>query len=166
MEPERYFNSGVLLMNLKELRKSDLAGRFLELLSRYHFDTIAPDQDYLNALCSGRVTYLPEEWDTMPSTEKNKSAETNSKTEPKLIHYNLFAKPWYYDGIQYEDYFWQYAADSGFLDEIKKIKASYTDQDKQSDNEHMALLISRGDKSGENSVTFRRVFDDGKEARL
>ncbi|QOV18897.1 glycosyltransferase family 8 protein [Blautia liquoris] len=174
VDPGKYFNSGVLLMNLRELRKANLAGRFLRMLSRYHFDTIAPDQDYLNALCSGRVTYLSKEWDTMPSVSNKKKPETaidngeiNYETGvPKLIHYNLFAKPWYYDGIQYEEYFWHYAPDSGFLDEIQNIKASYTDKDRQSDSEHMALIIARGDNSSKNPVTFRIVFTEGKEARL
>ena len=54
---KNYFNAGVLLMNLKELRKFDFKEKFLKLLSLVKFD-VAQDQDYLNALCSGRVKML------------------------------------------------------------------------------------------------------------
>ena len=88
-----YINSGVLLMNLKQMREVDLEGHFLNLLNTYHFDSIAPDQDYLNAMCNGKIYYLDESWDAMPNDAKPPLAHT------KLIHYNLFSKPWCYDGI-------------------------------------------------------------------
>ena len=160
VEKNQYFNSGVLLMNLKKLREARIERRFLELFNKYHFDSIAPDQDYLNAMCSGKVTYLPSDWDAMPS-EAEEPVE-----EPKLVHYNLFAKPWYYDKVQYEQYFWRYAEPSGFFPEILAMKAAYTEQEKQSDREHLALLLSRGNATGDGEVTFRTVFNEGKEARL
>lgn len=160
VEKDKYFNSGVLLMNLKKLRETRIDQRFLELFNKYHFDCIAPDQDYLNAMCKGRVTYLPALWDAMPSDA------TEPVGNPKLVHFNLFAKPWHYDNIQYEQYFWPYAEASGFLEEILAIKGAYTEQDRQSDNEHLDLLISRGNATGDGKVTFRTVFNEGKEARL
>ncbi len=54
---KEYINSGVLLMNLKKMRDDDLEGHFLALLNKYHFDSIAPDQDYLNAMCNGKIYY-------------------------------------------------------------------------------------------------------------
>lgn len=160
VDSHKYFNSGVLLMNLKELRKARLGERFLELHDKYHFDAIAPDQDYLNAMCKGRVTYLSAVWDAMPSEDEAKIVN------PKLVHYNLFSKPWYYDGVQYEEYFWPYAEASGYLPEILNMKKGHTKQDKQADSEHMALLISRGNVTGDGEVTFRSVFNEGIEARL
>lgn len=157
---DKYFNSGVLLMNLKKLREAGIEQRFLELLNKYHFDCIAPDQDYLNAMCKGKVSYLPAFWDAMPSD----AAEPVEN--PKLVHFNLFAKPWYYDNVQYEQYFWPYAEASGFLKEIVSIKEAYTEQDRQSDSEHLRLLIFRGNATGDGEVTFRTVFNEGKEARL
>ena len=53
-----YFNSGMLLMNMKALREAKLAEHFLYLLNKYHFDCIAPDQDYLNSMCYGKIEYL------------------------------------------------------------------------------------------------------------
>ena len=65
IEPERYFNAGVLLMNLKKFREEDFFGRFNHLLKKYKFK-VAQDQDYLNVLCKNRVLYLGGEWNDMP----------------------------------------------------------------------------------------------------
>ena len=138
VKAKEYINSGVLLMNLKKLRDSDLEGHFLNLLSTYHFDSIAPDQDYLNAMCNGKIYYLDEAWDAMPNDAKPQLEKTY------LIHYNLFSKPWCYDGVQYEKEFWEYAEDSGYIDEIKAYKAAYTDEKKKADSECLELLVRRG----------------------
>lgn len=156
----KYINSGVLLMNLKKLREVSIDTRFLELLNTYHFDTIAPDQDYLNALCYGKIEYIPGTWDTMP-------AEGYATLEnPKLIHYNLFAKPWCYDNIQYENYFWKYAKETDFFGEIKKYKENYSGEQKKSDTECTGRMLKRALEIAEQSENFRTIFESGKERRL
>lgn len=155
-----YINSGVLLMNLKKLREVEFDRHFLTLLNTYHFDCIAPDQDYLNAICSGKIHYLDECWDAMPIEDKPPLAGA------KLIHYNLFSKPWCYDNIQYGEYFWQYAKKSGYLKEIKAYKAGYSDAQKASDAKCMALLLERGDSIPAEEVTFKKMMESGAKIRL
>ena len=155
-----YINSGVLLMNMKLMREHDLEGHFLQLLSTYHFDSIAPDQDYLNAMCNGRIYYLDAAWDAMPNDAKPPLAKTN------LIHYNLFSKPWCYDGVQYADAFWQYAQDSGYLAQIKDYKAGYTDEKKHADSQCMELLVRRGTEIQQQEVTFKKLHEKGVRIRL
>ena len=157
---KEYINSGVLLMNLKKMRDDDLEGHFLSLLNKYHFDSIAPDQDYLNAMCNGKIYYLDEKWDTMPNDAKPMLTETS------LIHYNLFSKPWCYDGIQYEEQFWNYAKDCGFIDEIREFKASYTEDKKKADSECLELLVRRGMEIPENDITFKKMNEKGVRIRL
>ena len=157
---KEYINSGVLLMNLKKMRDDDLEGHFLALLNKYHFDSIAPDQDYLNAMCNGKIYYLEEKWDTMPNDAKPMLTETS------LIHYNLFSKPWCYDGIQYEEQFWNYAQDCGFIDEIREFKASYTEDKKKADSECLELLVRRGMEIPENDITFKKINEKGVRIRL
>ena len=157
---KEYINSGVLLMNLKKMRDDDLEGHFLSLLNKYHFDSIAPDQDYLNAMCNGKIYYLEEKWDTMPNDAKPMLTETS------LIHYNLFSKPWCYDGIQYEEQFWNYAQDCGFIDEIREFKASYTEDKKKADSECLELLVRRGMEIPENDITFKKMNEKGVRIRL
>ncbi len=156
----QYFNSGVLLMNMEELRRVEIDRRFLELLDTYHFGTVAPDQDYLNAMCYGRVVFLDEEWDVMP---KEQGAEFEN---PKLIHYNLFSKPWCYDGIQYEEYFWKYAKDCGFYEELLEHKRNYSDEQKKSDSDSLVRMVQSAVELSNAEQNFRTVFNSGKEERL
>ena len=86
IDANRYFNAGVLVMNLKKFREDNFYAQFRSLLSEYKF-SVAQDQDYLNVLCKDKVQYLPQTWNTMPvGGEKMRM--------PALIHYNLTAKPW------------------------------------------------------------------------
>lgn len=117
VRPENYFNAGVLLMNLEQMRKMRFTEAFLRLLRSVTF-RVAQDQDYLNVLCKGRVTYLGFEWNTMPG-----SIRTDA---PQLIHYNLDCKPWQRDDVAYADIFWHYARLSGFYQDILSIRAGFT----------------------------------------
>lgn len=155
-----YINSGVLLMNLKELRERNFDSHFLNLLNTYHFDSVAPDQDYINAMCNGKIHYLSECWDAMPNDNKP------ALEAPKLIHYNLFSKPWCYDNIQYEEYFWKYAEDCGFKDEIKRYKDSYSEEQKKSDSDCLNMLVGKGDEIPLKDVTFKKMFEKGVKIRL
>ncbi len=155
-----YINSGVLLMNLKKMRDDGFEEHFLHLLNTYHFDSIAPDQDYINAICKGKIHYLDEEWDAMPNESKA------PLKHPRLIHYNLFSKPWCYDGIQYGEVFWQYAEDSGFIDEIKKYKENYGDEKKNADSKCLELLVKRGEEIQKNEITFKNLSEKGERIRL
>ena len=155
-----YFKSGMLLMNMKELRNVHLAEHFLYLLNKYHFDCVAPDQDYLNSMCYGKIEYLDSCWDAMPN--RNKPEIEN----PKIIHYNLFDKPWCYDDIQYQDYFWEYAKQSVYYDKIKAYKAAYTDKQKEDDHAHLLDLFRRAGTNADTEVTFRKVLESGEKVRL
>ena len=148
-----YINSGVLLMNLKMMRELHFSEKFINLLNKYHFDTIAPDQDYVNAMCNGKILYLDNIWDAMPN-DNAKELEN-----PMLIHYNLFQKPWCYDNIQYADYFWKYAKDSGYYDELVAFKKEYSDEKKSSDASCLSALITKGNEIPNMEVTFKKVHE-------
>ncbi len=155
-----YVNSGVLLMNLKEMRETEFTKKFLTLLNKYHFDCIAPDQDYLNAMCNGKILYLDECWDAMP-TEGKEPLES-----PNLIHYNLFQKPWCYDNIQYEEYFWKYAKQTKYYEQIVEFKNNYSEEQKKSDRKCLSMLVSKGGKMSDNEVTFKKVMGRGEQIRI
>ena len=54
----KYVDSGVLLMNLTAFRKHRIAEKFKKLIFSYNFDTVAPDRDYINFLCRGKIHYI------------------------------------------------------------------------------------------------------------
>lgn len=136
-----YFNAGVIVMNLKELRDYKFEEKFIYMLEKIKFE-VAQDQDYLNRLCKGRVKILDYSWNRMP---------VMGKTEGKinLIHYNLGAKPWYFDNVVYQEYFWKYAKKTEFYNEIKELGTKYTDEDKERDDSNSLKLMELAKKETE-----------------
>ena len=126
---QNYCNAGILLMNLDQLRKFNFQDKFLYLLGTVKF-SVAQDQDYLNRLCKGRVTLINSQWDVMPVVNRK-----INKEDIKIIHYNFAYKPWRFEDVQYKEYFWEYARKTEFLDEIQKIKDSYTEEERFQDRE-------------------------------
>ncbi len=139
-----YFNAGLLLMNLDELRKYDFQNKFIRSLERIKFP-VAQDQDYLNRLCKGRVKMIDPNWDVMPMNEKNHKDERKIK----LIHYNLSDKPWHMDGVPFEKYFWEYAKKTEFYDEILDEKNNYTEEQRFTDIETGKKLIKLAQKEAD-----------------
>lgn len=156
----KYFNSGVLLMNLKELRNKEFSKRFFNLLEKYHFDCVAPDQDYLNAICKDNVVYLNECWDAMPAEGQE------MQKNPKLIHYNLNDKPWCYDNIQYEEYFWKYAKMTDYYNEILDYKENYTEVKKKQDSDGLNMLLKKAIEIPNNEITFKKVAESGEKIQI
>lgn len=58
---ERYFCSGLLLMNLKLFRTGDVAAKVYAFLDK-HPDVNLADQSALNAVLSEQVGFLPQKW--------------------------------------------------------------------------------------------------------
>ncbi|MCC8100851.1 MAG: glycosyltransferase family 8 protein [Clostridiales bacterium] len=160
---DRYINSGILLMNLKKMREVGFCDHFLQLLHTFHFDCLAPDQDYINAMCSGKIVYLDETWDTMPPMGGKGSEMIR---EPKLIHYNLFQKPWCYDNIPYEEYFWDCAIKSPFYPDILHFKENYSEEQKKSDQTCLGNMVAKGPKVCTQEITFRKMFEKGEKIRI
>ena len=158
---KEYINSGILLLNLKMMREKGFSKKFLYLLNEYHFDSVAPDQDYLNAMCIGKVKFLDEVWDAMPNDSKEPIEN------PKLVHYNLFAKPWHYDNIGYEDYFWKYAKNSDFYDSIIDCKNNYSDEQKLSDTKSLNEIVGKAGRIPDTTnITFKKIYESGEDVRI
>lgn len=156
-----YVNSGILLLNMQELRKRKMADYFLYLFNKYHFENVDPDQSYINAMCKGSIKFIDNIWDVMPTS--NGSLVEN----PGIIHYNLFLKPWHYSGIMYEDYFWQYAKKTPYYEEILTVKNNFTEVDKKKDDEALDNMLKRCEYiSNLKEGTFKDIFETGKESRL
>ena len=153
LEPEKYFNSGVLLMNLYEFKKQKIEEKFIYLLEKYNFDVVAPDQDYLNVLCKGKVKYIDKGWDRMPNPDEN-----FDDNDLHLIHYNMFAKPWKYDDVLYQEHFWEYAAKTDFYDNICNIKNSQPVDMILRDNEGAMKLMENSYIIAKSDYNFKTIF--------
>lgn len=152
IEPDEYFNAGVLLFNLKALRNEDFYGKFAGLLKKYKF-IVAQDQDYLNVLCHGRVKYLSDEWDAMPVGDA-----TQELKHPKIIHYNLTAKPWHYETITYSAYFWAAAKKTEFYDYLQDCLKNYTDEEKERDKACEVGLVALCQQEIDNKNNYFNLY--------
>lgn len=129
VESSKYFNSGILVMNLKKLREDRIYDKFVNMLSIVKF-IVAPDQDYLNVICKNKVKYLDKSWNRSPLFINSSEIE-----KPKIVHFKLTAKPWHYSDIKYANEFWEYARKTNFYEIIKNMLDSYTDEYKRKDLE-------------------------------
>lgn len=160
VDPDHYINSGVLLLNLKALRQEKFSQHFLKLLNQYHFQLIAPDQDYLNGICYGRTAYLAPKWNLQTEHALPISGQ------PAIVHYNLFGKPWCYAEVPYADLFWQAAADTDYQPELQQQLAQYSATQTAADAEHKALLMQRIIAFPDETLTFKQAIAQGEQVQL
>ena len=132
-----YFNSGVLLINAKKFREDKIEEKLLHLINKYNFQTVAPDQDYLNFLCRGKVYYFDAGWNKQPN--QNVDFDEN---KIHLIHFNMFNKPWHYYGVAYEEYFWNAAKQTPYYSELIAERKKYTEEDRERDMAGAAKLVA------------------------
>lgn len=123
---DQYFNSGVLLLNIKQMRLERFSEKFVHVLTTNHPDFMAPDQDYLNELCRGRVLYLDRCWNVMPTLRSR-------KVVPKIVHYTLSSKPWHNPNAQNAQYFWADAVNSPYYAEILATQRAFSAADRAQD---------------------------------
>lgn len=151
--PEKYFNSGVLVMNLDALRRERVCERILNALCTYNFETVAPDQDYLNFFCRGRVKYLAAGWNKQPCGAENAD-------ELHLIHYNMFEKPWHYSAVRYSEIFWRYAEATPYYGALREMLSLYTEFEMELDRDRAQRLVMNAgalaDKDGGFAQTLAR----------
>jgi 1-acyl-sn-glycerol-3-phosphate acyltransferase len=137
------------------MRKFDFQKKFLYLLETIKF-TVAQDQDYLNRLCKGRTKIISVAWDRMPiPTTKIEEDDV------KIIHYNLIYKPYHFDNVLYENYFWKYAEKTEFSKEILEMKKQYTEEERFRDLKQYEDLKQLAKKENDCVGDDRRFLKDG-----
>lgn len=129
-----YINSGVLLMDLKKLRKLHYITKMTDLIKE-DADLVAPDQDYLNVILKGKIKHLSKTWNCQPEGEKIDGA--------KLLHFNLSKKPWYHDDVNQGELFWEAAKGTGFMGDLMREKEKYTPEMAEQSAEQIRALIEK-----------------------
>ena len=119
LDPDYFFNAGVILMNLKAFREEGFYDQFAELLGKYKFRLIQ-DEGYLNVICQDRILRLPRAWNKTPV-----GPDKLSREDLRIVHYLMTWKPWHYEDIPYQEYFWEYAVRTEFYDYIKGLQDSF-----------------------------------------
>lgn len=150
-----YFNSGLLLINTKEYIKADVENKFIDLMSRCKFE-VAPDQDYLNVVCKGRIKYFDIGWNKTPIPEKPFKDE-----DVKLVHYKLNFKPWHYRDVRYQDAFWKYAKETPYYEMLLDMRDNYTAEDKLKDSKAFCDLQRMAMDYVQSENNFKKRYGGG-----
>lgn len=126
--PLGYFQAGVLVMNLEELRKLHTVEEWLTIAQNPSY--IYNDQDILNMECEGRVTYLDPSWNVMHDCAGRVAgvfayaprdiyrSYLNARSHPRIVHFAGFDKPWVNPWCDYAPLYWKYAQRTPFAAQI------------------------------------------------
>jgi lipopolysaccharide biosynthesis glycosyltransferase len=99
----KYFNSGVLLMDLDRWRRAGISEKVLDYIERHGEDIRYPDQDGLNAVLAGKWAELDVRWNSALHVFMFRSWRTSPydrKTyfdllsRPSILHFTGGPKPW------------------------------------------------------------------------
>lgn len=130
-DPHDYFQAGVLLMNLEELRQRITPEEFLSISTERMWRWL--DQDVLNKVVNGHYVRIPMHWNYLMDwqhlrrTHIVSSAPADVRAEyeearknPAIVHFaGPDNRPWLYPDADGADLFWDYAKRSPYLEEIR-----------------------------------------------
>lgn len=119
---ERYFNSGVLLMDLTKWRENDYTNQLLNLVKTHNYRH--HDQDALNILFYSDWHEIPLEFNIIPPVfempfkvlfSSYRKAAAQALNNVKIIHYAGGHKPWHYNKtLMLNDYYYEMLAKTPF----------------------------------------------------
>ena len=103
----RYFNAGVMVIDLVAWRNQRVTARALEYLKRSWKSVVFWDQEGLNVALAGRWSELPAKWNHNVSLPFNRTRALHRP--PSILHFAGMLKPWIYrtrdpDWSQYIEY--------------------------------------------------------------
>ena len=130
---DRYMNSGILLMNLRAMRINGVEEKIRKFIQTKFLNH--HDQTAINGICYKNWDILPIKYTSFvfdnyselesynnKQDEKYQYSENELKQafyEPTLIHYAGWVKPWHHKYSKSKGYYWwYYAKQSGFFEEI------------------------------------------------
>ena len=127
--PFQYFQAGVLLFNVAELKKVTTVKELLEMSDTgiYKYS----DQDILNIICEDRVTYLDMAWNLLVDCNHERWHEVikfapyyildeyeEARKHPYIIHYAGFLKPWMKPDEDFAEEFFKVARTNPYYEQI------------------------------------------------
>lgn len=105
----KYFNSGVMLINLKLWRENKVSEKALDYLVEMSSRIKLHDQDAFNAVLVDKAWLpLPNYWNQRTSKYQlmdsfklsNENIFSERENELAILHYTGYSKPWHYLSIQ------------------------------------------------------------------
>ena len=135
VKSEHYICAGVMLINLKELRKNDMANKFNSFIEENNVLLVQHDQTVINVVCADKIGVLPPKFGMFNiHAQKDKAKQYagiligDEKYTPEemveasndLCILHCVDKPWKNRNVYLADLWWEYAAKTDFYEEIKQ----------------------------------------------
>ncbi len=136
-----YFNTGVLLLNCKNLRDEHIPERFFALSQELNYKVYTQtDQDIINIICRGKKLILPLKFNLITAAYDNHNSSTYSRQEqqeamdnPVILHYTFIFKPWKIENfpILHSHYqYWKYLKHTIYKDDYYKFRKALKHENK------------------------------------
>lgn len=135
VQPEEYFQAGVMLMNLAQMRTEGTTQQLIRGLQKIGAPLYV-DQDVLNMVCRGRVKYIAQNWDYtwhLPLLDAFYrehigpplcDAYEEARQKPYIIHFTgKDMKPENYPMLPEAKLFWKYADASPYAEMLRERSA-------------------------------------------
>jgi lipopolysaccharide biosynthesis glycosyltransferase len=115
MTPFRYFQAGVLLLNLKKIKDDGIFENTRHILSKNRYWFV--DQDALNITLKDKIIFLDPKWNVVNVEddivrhllEPQKRQLLSSQNDPYIVHYaGENAKPWINPKSKMSEYYFKY----------------------------------------------------------
>lgn len=134
----KYFNAGVMLLNLVKWREYRLSQQILTYISK-HLSTGTDDQDSSNALLYDHWLELHPKWNVQTlmingeavyrNTDFNQDDLQAAISQPAIIHYTDAPKPWHYKSLHpFTDEYYHYlelTGWKGYQPAVPQFQTSY-----------------------------------------
>ena len=133
IEDDHYICSGVMLVNLEELRQNNMEDKFEKFIKLNNEKLKQHDQTVINVVCADKIGVLPSKYgifnfDNVEEAKsyalnliaKNRYSEseiTDAYNHPVILH--CIRKPWYDINYYHARTWWDYAEKTGYIEEIK-----------------------------------------------
>ncbi|MCR4744170.1 MAG: hypothetical protein K5894_02945 [Lachnospiraceae bacterium] len=117
----RYFNSGVMLLNLEQMRKNYNFQTYMDAVNIWNYEMEFPDQDILNWVHWKKIGYMDGDKYNFIARMGKEAGLTYEKVKEHatIVHYTE-DKPWSNGDFHFdiEKLWWDYAKKSSFYDEL------------------------------------------------
>jgi lipopolysaccharide biosynthesis glycosyltransferase len=123
-----YFNSGVLLIDLRLWREQKIADRTIEYLKKHGTSVWLWDQGGLNAILYNSWTEIDPTWNQVhfilnplrwKQLGRSMTDWKRTKDHPRIVHYTGSDKPWINDRFPRYSYFFKYLAMTEYRNAFK-----------------------------------------------
>ncbi len=146
-----YFNSGVLLFNLKYWRENNITNNLFKFISEHPERLMFWDQDAINSVLAGKIKRLPFKYNmTDPFYQVNPTLRQEyldeieqSLLNPVILHFATANKPWYEDNphpLKYK--FYQYLSLTKWKNQYP-IRASFKRRCLKAIEKYLNISVTR-----------------------